>query len=150
MRRRPVWLATLLILAMFAWAPHPAAAQPPTPNRGTWTCSLDNIAATLTECQPVAATGLRYYLTDVVAQSTTTTGGLFLLRTGTGANCGTGTASFLPAAATVIRFAQPANTAPPLVIGLRTPLPAPLGAAICVLGVATNTVTITLSGFLNP
>ena len=113
-----------------------------------WTCSLDNIGATLTECKAAPGAGKQLFLTDVIAQSTTTTAGNFLLRTGTGTNCGTGTVSLLPAAATVIRYAAPANTVVPLTIHLITPIPAPVNTAICLLGVGTNTVTATLSGFV--
>lgn len=138
-----------LALACLVLAPV-AAAQPPTPNRGTWTCALDNIGNTLTECEAAAPAGLRYYLTDVVAQSTTGTAGQFLIRTGTGTNCATGTASLFPDAATAVRLAHPANTVPPTVITLSVGIPAPVASAICVLGVATNTVTIILSGYINP
>jgi len=116
----------------------------------SWTCSLDGIAATLTECKAARGAGLSLYLTDVVAQSTTAIGGQFLLRTGTGTNCATGTASLLPSAATVVRLAHPANTVEPLLIRFVTPIKTPANSAICVLGVATNTVTIQLSGFTAP
>jgi hypothetical protein len=113
-----------------------------------WTCSLDNIAATLTECKAAPGTGKQLYITTITAQSTTATAGQFLLRTGTGTNCGTGTASLFPSAATVIRFAAPGNGSPATNINFTTPLPAPINTAICMLGVATNTVTIQISGFL--
>jgi hypothetical protein len=112
-----------------------------------WTCSLDNIGTTLTECQAAPGTGKQLYVTDIKAQSTTATAGQFLLRYGTGANCGTGTTSLLPSAATVVRLAAPANTAPPTDIHFLTPLAVPINNAICLLGVVTNTVTIQLSGF---
>lgn len=116
----------------------------------SWTCSLDNIAATLTECQPAAPAGYRLYVTDVIAQSTTATGGQFLLRTGTGTNCATGTASLLPSSATVVRIAHPGNTVQAAHMKFVTPLAAPVASAICALGVATNTLTIILLGFTAP
>lgn len=151
MRRR--WWS-LLLVGLVA----PAAAQLPVGTQGTrgqWQCSLDNIGASLTQCQatPGAAgfqTGMRYYITSLVAQSTTATGGQFLVETGTGSNCGTGTAALLPAAAGVARLAAPGNTVAPLVILFASPLQAPLDSAVCVLGVGTNTTTITLTGFVNP
>lgn len=115
-------------------------------------CGVDNIAATLTEmtgCSAPAA-GLSIYITDVIAQSTTSTAGQFLLRQGTGTNCGTGTGSVFPSAATVIRLAAPANTVAPLVVALKTPIKLTAANALCLLGVATNTVTAQVLGFLAP
>jgi hypothetical protein len=43
------------------------------PNR--FTCGLDAVAATLTQCQAAPAAGLALYVTSVLAQSTTTTSG---------------------------------------------------------------------------
>jgi hypothetical protein len=116
----------------------------------TWSCSLDAIGATLTQCQAAPGAGLRLYVTDIVAQSTTATAGQFLLRQGTGTNCGTGTASLLPAAATVARLAAPANSASPSVMNFTVGIPATAANAICVLGVATNTTTIQISGYTAP
>jgi hypothetical protein len=115
-------------------------------------CGADNIAATLTQLTGCGApgVGLSIYVTDIVAQSTTTTGGLFILRYGTATNCGTGTTSLIPSAATVARLAAPANTVAPLSINFTTPLKVPANNLLCVLGVATNTTTITISGFIAP
>lgn len=115
-----------------------------------FTCSADNIAATLTLLTGCKAPepGMTYYVTDVIAQSTTTTAGQFILRTGSGTNCGTTTASLFPSAATVVRFASPANTAAPTVVSFRTPLRVPEGKDICVLGVATNTTTVQVVGYV--
>lgn len=122
-----------------------------------FTCSADDIGATLTrlkasgggECLgPVD--NQRRYVTDVVAQSTTTTSGQWILRFGTGTNCGTGTVSLLPSSATAARIAAPANTAAPTVMSFKTPLIVPTGKDICVLGVATNTTTIQVNGYVAP
>lgn len=139
------------IAIAFLDGPPPLIAQPP-PNRGTWSCSVDNIAASLTKCAPTPAApaGLRTFITDIVAQSTTGTAGQFLLRTGTGTNCATGTASLFPGAASVVRYAAPANTVAPFVANLNTPLIVPADTDVCLLGVATNTVTAHLSGYYNP
>lgn len=140
----------LLIVALLLGFGDRSDAQVPANNRGLWDCSLDGIGTTLTECEAEPPAGLRYYITSLTAQSTTATGGLFLIRAGTGANCATGTVSVLPSAATVVRLAAPANTVAPLVITFLSPLPAPTGTALCVLGVLTHTTTITMTGFLNP
>jgi len=134
-----------LLVVLLSLVPAMASAQNP-----SWTCSLDNIAATLTECQPVPPPELRLYVTDIIAQSTTATGGEFLLRYGTGANCGTGTTSLLPSAASAVRFGYPAHTAAPTVISLKTPLAAPAGKAICAIGIATQTLTIQIIGYMAP
>jgi hypothetical protein len=117
-----------------------------------FTCAADDIGATLTRLTGCIAPepGMRRYVTDIVAQSTTTTSGQFILRFGTGTNCGTGTTSLLPSAATAARIASPANTAAPTVISFRSPLVVPSGKDLCVLGVATNTTTIQVSGYVAP
>jgi hypothetical protein len=126
-----------------------------------WSCSLDDIGATLTECiasvtsRPLSTlTQEKLIVTDIVAQSTTTTGGLALIRYGTAANCGTGTTSLIPSAATVPRLFYGASTGAPLVIHLDPGLvvPAALFQAahprLCVIGTAVNTVSIQISGKL--
>lgn len=117
-----------------------------------WSCGLDNIGATLTQCQAAPAAGLRLYLTDVVVSSTTATAGQFLIRYGTGSNCGTGTTSLLPSAATVVRIPYPPNTSTsgPTRINLRTPVAAPAATAICIICVATNTCVAQLVGYVAP
>jgi hypothetical protein len=117
-----------------------------------FTCGADNIAATLTQLTGCAGAGagLKYYITNIVAQSTTSTGGQWLLRYGTGTNCGTGTTSILPSAATVARLAAAANTGAPTVINFNTPLATAANVQICVIGVATNTTTIQVSGYAAP
>jgi hypothetical protein len=117
-----------------------------------FTCSADAIAASLTQLTGCGGAGasLKYYITDIVAQSTTSTAGQFILRTGTGTNCGTGTASIFPSAATAVRFAAPANTSAATSINFTTPLQTAANVQICVLGVATNTVSIQVSGYAAP
>lgn len=123
-----------------------------------WTCSLDSVDNNLTRCPGSIAVpaGQRIYLTDVVAQSTTITSGQFTLRTGTSVstggatNCATATASLLPSSATAARISSPANTLAPTVISLRTGIAAPSSTDICVLGVAVNTTTVQLTGYVAP
>ena len=117
-----------------------------------FTCAADDIGATLTRLTRCEAPepGLRRYVTDIVVQSTTTTSGLWILRYGTGTNCGTGTTSLLPSAATVARLAAPANTIVPTVMHFNTPLIVPNGKDLCVLGVATNTTSIEVVGYVAP
>lgn len=115
----------------------------------SFTCSLTGVAATLTECQAVPGTaGERYVITDLVVQSTTATAAGYSVQTGTGVNCVTGTAALFPANSVASKYLAPIAANPTAVISLRTPLVAPADAAICVLGVITNTTNITLSGFI--
>lgn len=158
--RRPlallgIWLA-VVILAIGAGTWETAKAQGAYPGIA-FTCSADNIGATLTRLKAGGGgeclgplDGNRRYVTDVVAQSTTTTVGGFILRYGTGTNCGTGTVSLFPSAATAARWASPPNTAAPTVISFRTPLIIPTGKDLCVLGLATNTTTMQVNGYVAP
>lgn len=155
MKNRTAIVALFIALAMAGgFLEQPVHAQIPNANQAPlWTCSLDDIAATLTKCVPVGApvdAQTTRYLTYVVAQSTTATAGQFIVRAGTGTNCGTGTVSILPSAATLVRIATPANTVAPTVITLPSPLKVPVGFDICVLSVATNTFTGQLGGYVGP
>jgi len=145
-----LFLASLLAFVGYPWGDQPAQAQSFVPGP-SWTCSLDAIGATLTRCAlaPTGGdSGTKRFVTDIVAQSTTATAGQFILRTGTGTNCGTGTVSLFPSAATVIRFSAPGNGSAPTVISFRTPLEVPKDSDLCLLGVGTNTVTAQISGYL--
>ena len=142
-------IAGLLTYSAFMFIREAEAQGPIGPQ---FTCSADDIAGTLTLLTGCKAPepGLRRYITTIVAQSTTTTGGQFILRVGTGTNCGTSTASLLPSAATAARLASPANTTAPTVISLSTPIIVPYERDLCVLGVATNTTTIQVVGYVAP
>lgn len=115
-------------------------------------CSATGIAATLTQLTNCGApgAGLSYYITSIVAGSTTATAGNFLLRYGTSANCGTGTTSIYPQAETTAVGFLPANTATPFTLMYPTPIKVPANNLICVLGVATNTTRIDVAGFIAP
>lgn len=116
----------------------------------TFTCGLQGIAATLTQCQAAAAAGLRYHITGVFVQTTTTTSGTYAIQTGTGTNCGTGTAALFPVSGTSNRFNAPITTSAMAGLAFYTPLVAPVAAAICVIGVATNTISIQINGYTAP
>lgn len=118
--------------------------------REIWTCSVDNIAATLTRCKDNPDPQRALYITDIITQSTTTTGGQFGLRYGDSgtANCGANTANVLPSGVATARFSSPANTSPAGVIQLLTPLRVPAGKDLCLLGVATNTTTAQINGYI--
>lgn len=122
------------------------------PNR--LSCSADNIAATLTQMTNCGApgAGLAIYLTDIFAVSTTATAGTMSLQIGTGSNCGTGTIALYPPAGTTRRVGYPGNTAAtgPLQMHFQTPYRASTNNALCVIGVATNTVNILVQGFIAP
>lgn len=117
-------------------------------------CTADNIAASLTQLTGcgVPGAGLSIYVTNIIAVSTTTTAGTFQLRTGTGSNCGTGTVAWLPPVSTSRTYGLPASNAAggPLNVALFTPRKIAANTALCVIGVATNTTNITVTGFIAP
>jgi len=116
----------------------------------TWTCGFNAIAATLTQCQAAPAAGLKLYVTGLYIQTTTTTSGTYSLQTGTGTNCGTGTAALFPVSGTANKFNAPITTSAMASIPFPVPLAAPAASAICVIGVATNTVSGQLVGYTAP
>lgn len=111
-------------------------------------CGLAGLAASLTECQALAAARV-YYITDIVVGTTTATSGTYGVQVGTGTNCGTNTATLFPAppATTASRYQAPIAANPVAVINFQTPLITPAGYAICVIGVATNTINIQITGY---
>lgn len=115
-----------------------------------WQCNLGTIGTTLTQCQAAPGAGLRLYITDILAVSSTTTSGLFTLRFGTGSNCGTGTGNvfFNSASASIPNGANNATSVKP--ISFITPVAITANNAVCVLGVATNTTNIMISGYTAP
>lgn len=114
-----------------------------------WSCGLNAIGTTLTQCQAAPGASLRLYITDVVSQSNTATAGLFTLRFGTGANCGTGTGNLIFNSAAAL-MASPGNTVAVNDFHLTTPIPVTANNAVCVLGVVTNTTNIQILGYTAP
>jgi hypothetical protein len=104
--------------------------------------------ATLTQCQAAATSPLRYYITSIAVQTTTATAGTFSIQTGTGSNCGTGTAFLFPAISG--SWTAPINANPTSSIFFNPPLRAPVGAALCVAGTTTNTINIQIMGYTQP
>jgi len=114
-------------------------------------CSVTVTTNTTTQCQAPPTTinnvPVRAYVTDF--QINTTAGGTtstIQLKTGTGSNCGTGTAnlSAITYADTVVSITS--------VIGMRTPLFAPLQSAVCVTqaGAVAGTSVVEIHGFFAP
>jgi len=114
----------------------------------TWTCSLAGLVASLTECKALAA-GVQYYITDIVVGTTTTTAGSWSIQSGTGTNCASATTAVYPVNSTSARFLAPISTAASLVITTTSPIPVTRAHAVCVIGTATNTINIQISGFTN-
>lgn len=115
-----------------------------------WGCSLTALVASLTQCKAVPDSATqRYYITDIVVQTTTTTAGTYAIRSGTGTNCATGTLQVFPASGTGSdRFTAPISTSPTATIHLVTPIAVTAGHAVCVIGTATNTINIHLLGWM--
>ena len=117
----------------------------------SWECSLNGIAATLTECEAVPASTERLYITDISVQTTTATSGQYAIRTGTGTNCGTATAQLFPSSGSGSdRFNAPVIAQAMASIRFTTPLIPTRGHAICMIGTNTETISIQIQGFLAP
>jgi hypothetical protein len=149
--RLAAWPAALMLpLVIFVGVGMEQSAQAQvsiSPRRETWSCSLDNVAASLTLCIGNPDNRRAMFLTDVLAQSTTSTGGQFIIRYGTGSNCATGTTSLLPSAATAARLSAAGNGVAATSIQLLSAPRVPPGNDICILGVATNTFSGQLMGY---
>jgi hypothetical protein len=142
----------LLALVLALGLALPASAQIP---GVPFQCGADNIGATLTEMTGCAALTQtqgprRYFISTIVTQSTTATGGLYSLQSGTGSNCGTGGKNVLPSSVATARVSSPANTSPANVIQFDPAIPVAYGDALCVLGVAMNTTAISVYGYIAP
>lgn len=115
-----------------------------------WHCSLTGVAASLTQCQAAPAAGLSLYITDVFYQTSTTTSGTFAIQAGLGTNCGTTTIPILPASGTSNRFNAAISTAGVQKLNLVTPIKVASSNALCVIGIATNTIDVDMVGFTAP
>lgn len=115
-------------------------------------CTVTMSTKTTTTCQTAPSTingvPVRLYVTDfqintAAAGGTTTT---LQLQTGTGSNCATATAA-------LSAITYPNNTAGlTSILGMRTPLIAPLQSAVCVIqaGTTANTSVVEIHGFIAP
>ena len=116
----------------------------------TWTCGVNAVAASLTQCQAAPGAGVSLYITSINVQTTTTTSGTYAIQYGTGSNCGTGTAALFPVSGTANRFNAPITTSAMATIYFPIPLKAAANNAICLIGVATNTISAQITGFTAP
>lgn len=107
------------------------------PNRGT--AGYNAIAASLTQIVAAPGAGLSIYIDALYVQTTTTTSGTYSFQSGTGSNCGTGTAAVFPVSGTSNRFNSPPTTGAMAPLIMPTPLKLAANTALCVIGVATNT-----------
>jgi len=114
-------------------------------------CNVTLSTNTTTTCQPATTTingvAVRAYVTDFQINTTTAgTATTIQLKTGTGANCGTGTAnlSAILYPNTVVGITN--------ILGTRTPLVAPLQNAVCATqaGTTAGTSVVEIRGFLAP
>ena len=139
-------LITLVAALLLILAPTPSPGQV----APTWSCGLNALAATLTECQAAPGAGLRLYLTDLVVQTTTAVSGTYAVQYGTGTNCVTGTTALLPVSGTANSFNAPITSEGADFVNFKTPIRAGVNTAICVIGTLTNTISIQLSGYIGP
>jgi hypothetical protein len=88
---------------------------------------------------------VRAYVTDVQVNTTTAAAGFIQLKTGTGTNCGTGTANL----SAILYSAATVNLQS--FLDFRTPLFAPLQTAVCVTQTGTPaTVVVEVHGYFAP
>jgi hypothetical protein len=147
----------LAVIALAMLCTADGQARGPTPG-APWTCSLDDKFDTAGLCLVKDGSGLSLYITDVVAQSTSATAGLFILQYGISdaalGACGRGAATLLPSgldpSGGVVRFTAAANTAPATAMNFTNPLRVPPGNDLCIIGDAVNSVTVQLVGYLAP
>lgn len=113
-----------------------------------WTVGFNSIAATLTEIRAVPAVATQqHYVKFLAIQTTTATSGTWALQSGTGVNCGTGTTAVFPISGTANRFNAPITSSPMLWVTFEIPIVLTAGHALCIIGVATNTVSGQVVGF---
>lgn len=151
--------ALLILLAVALLLPSGSRAQSGYLGQA-WTCSLDNLADTITLCVSAAEPGMRRYITDIVAQSTTALGsGLFQLQyntavaSGGAVDCGVDGLTLFPPGidpSLAGRFAASVNTTKATAVSFSQPLIVPAGKDLCILGDPTNPVTVQLSGYIAP
>ena len=116
-----------------------------------WTCSVDAIFDAATLCKPRAEPGMRLYVSDVIAQNTTITAGVFALVSGTGLNCVTSTVVILPQTTQgSVRFVAPASTAAPAILHFSPALVVGAGQDLCGQGDPSNAVTLQVIGYTAP
>ncbi len=153
-----VLLSALMLLAVLVMPGQQLHAQGYLKGR-PWTCSVDAVGTAVKECLPALGSANlssqdqdRLYVTDIVATSTTATGGEMVLQYGTGADCVTTAVNFFPASGTagVVRYGYSGNAVAPVPISFQTPLAIPATKRVCVIGIATQLLTIQINGYLAP
>lgn len=118
------------------------------PNR--FSSGFSGVANSLTQIQAAPGAGLSIYITDINIQTTTTTSGTYAFQSGTGSNCGTSTTAVFPSSGTSNRFNAPITTSAMANIQFQTPIKLTTNHALCVIGVATNTVSGQVNGYIAP
>ena len=148
MRKRAVYVAILVmglaIMTRFAFAqtaylPWTLVGAGPNPS---FRCVVTAITA-VTECRAAPAAGLKVVVTDVTISNNVGTAQTVKLVTGTGTNCGTGTADLTHA----IQFTASVGNWDHV---YETALVAPAASAICVLPSAATSVSATINGLTGP
>ena len=121
-----------------------------------WSCGVDEIFDVRTLCRLAPEPGMRLYVTDVIAQSTTATGDLFSLwyaksvATGGTANCGSSDeAQILPPSVSPW-FAASNNATAPAHLRFNPALIVPTGKDFCLQGGTNESITIQVLGYVAP
>jgi hypothetical protein len=134
------------IAVLVTMMPEPALRAQQTYNWGgvvPFTCRVTAVTVA-TQCQAAAPVGLKAYITDITFSNNTAGAQTIKAVSGTGTNCGTGTADLTAPVAFGAVIANWDHT-------YETPVqPAAAGLAICVTPSAAISISATLSGFVAP
>lgn len=149
--KKALWTYLLLTLTALCTSLSTAHAQATNQvgfiQGSAWSCVISAGAAATTQCKGVAPTGLRNYVTDADLVSSSANAGTIKIVTGTGSNCGTGTADL----SATFNFTANTGSVPQVTFNRDLPLVPPTGAAICVTTTgASATASVSLSGFTAP
>lgn len=142
-------LALFLLVAVSARAQGglgvaPVTTQPP---GAMFSCFKDGISA-LTECQAVAATGLKNYVTSVICSNQAATVQTVDVVYGTGTNCGTNTTAL----SHKFQLGTNGTTTSPIAVEamFTTPLVPATATAICLRPANATAFGCTVTGYTGP
>lgn len=110
-----------------------------------WTCQQSAVTAT-TQCQAAPGASTSLYVSDVFLYNGSTTASALQLVTGTGTNCGTGTANVTPPVSLLSNAAAGAT----LFMTFQNPLKVPANQALCCKTGGSTAFSCLVSGHSGP
>jgi hypothetical protein len=144
MKKKMLLVCLLLVVSCIGIAE--AQFSTPTIQTTRFQAVLTNsTATTLTEIQAAPGAGLSLYITDITMSAsviaTTTTDQQLNLKSGTGTNCGTGTAVVF--SVYNLAFSGPS-------VKLVTPIKLPAATALCFIHAASGNKSVVVGGYIAP